>query len=451
MRKHALVLLGTLVAACSPPEDAIDSISLEQHMAESLGVARATVETPPLFDDEAGGDANADDPAIWVHPTHPGRSLILGTKKNAGLGVYDLAGHEVQAIRPPAAPGPDDEPGRFNNVDIVRGLVIGGKPVDVAVTTDRGRDQLRFYRIDPRGAVPLTDITAPDAPLVFSADQAEVNEQATAYGLAVTQPTRKRGAIAFATRRHRTEVAALAVVVTRDGHVSYRKVATLELPGTFTLPDGTSWKPCESSDEELPQAEGMVVDDENDALFIGQEDVGIWRASLDDRRPSLRLVDKVREFGVPYDRVFDPEEEEFTCTLRFDRDPGFGGKHLSADAEGVAIYKASHDGGYLIASSQGDSTFAVYERRGQNRFLGSFQIGDGPRIDGVQHSDGAAVINVPLGSAFPRGLFVTQDGENTPAAVDAEGEAREQTNFKLVPWPAIANAFSRPLEIDTGR
>lgn len=27
----------------------------------------ATVETPSLYDDEAGGDADADDPAIWVN------------------------------------------------------------------------------------------------------------------------------------------------------------------------------------------------------------------------------------------------------------------------------------------------------------------------------------------------------------------------------------------------
>lgn len=44
------------------------------------GSVTATVETDPVPHD---GDA-ADDPAIWVHPTDPGRSVILGTDKRGG-------------------------------------------------------------------------------------------------------------------------------------------------------------------------------------------------------------------------------------------------------------------------------------------------------------------------------------------------------------------------------
>jgi hypothetical protein len=36
-------------------------------------------ETPPLFDDEAGGNADGDDPAIWVHPQHPPLSPVIAT------------------------------------------------------------------------------------------------------------------------------------------------------------------------------------------------------------------------------------------------------------------------------------------------------------------------------------------------------------------------------------
>jgi 3-phytase len=115
------------------------------------GLAQATLksvmprfETPPLFDDEAGGNADGDDPAIWVHPQHPSLSLVIATKKNAGLSVYTLRGQELQAIATPPAPGPDDAPGRFNNVDMLYGFRLGERTVDLAVTTDRGRDQLRF-------------------------------------------------------------------------------------------------------------------------------------------------------------------------------------------------------------------------------------------------------------------------------------------------------------------
>jgi hypothetical protein len=40
----------------------------------------ARLETPPLFDDEADGGADGDDPAIWAHPSRPGRSLVVVTK-----------------------------------------------------------------------------------------------------------------------------------------------------------------------------------------------------------------------------------------------------------------------------------------------------------------------------------------------------------------------------------
>jgi 3-phytase len=59
----------------------------------------------------------------------------------------------------------------------------------------------------------------------------------------------------------------------------------------------------------------------------------------------------------------------------------------------------------------------------------------------VEESDGAAVVNSWLGSSFPRGLLVTQDGDN-------EGEALDSTNFKLTRWDAVAGAFSPPLLVD---
>ena len=65
----------------------------------------ATVETEPVPD---AGDA-ADDAAIWVHPTDPALSTIIGTNKDGGgLAVYDLTGSQVQYL------AADDA----NNVDL---------------------------------------------------------------------------------------------------------------------------------------------------------------------------------------------------------------------------------------------------------------------------------------------------------------------------------------------
>jgi 3-phytase len=69
-------------------------------------------------------------------------------------------------------------------------------------------------------------------------------------------------------------------------------------------------------------------------------------------------------------------------------------------------------------------------------------------MDGVQASDGAAVINVPLNDMFHHGLLVVHDGANTPEVLDDAGEVRPNTNFKFIGWEAISQAFDPPLLID---
>jgi 3-phytase len=403
-------------------------------------------ETPPLFDDDAGGNADGDDPAIWVHPHHPPLSLVVATKKNAGLSVYTLRGHELQAIATPPAPGPDDAPGRFNNVDILYGFQLGGRSVDLAVTTDRGRDQLRFYVIELNDLgdrqAPLQDVTSTRVPFVFSLDQAQVNDQRTAYGLAVWKDRDGR-AYAFVSQRERTVIAKVQLLDAGDSTVSYQTVGSVTLPKRFTLPNDTTWEPCSDPGTE-PQVEGMVVDSDRRVLYAAQEDVGIWRMDLNFA--NRVLIDRVREYGVPWE--FDAEQEE--CVVLDDQDPGFGGRHLAADAEGLTIYYGPNLEGYVLASSQGDNTFAVYERKGDNTYLGSFEVKPAHRrpIDGVQASDGAAVINVPLNAIFDAGLLVVHDGENTPEVLDDAGEVRPNTNFKFMRWEDIAKAFDPPLLID---
>ncbi len=147
------------------------------------------------------------------------------------------------------------------------------------------------------------------------------------------------------------------------------------------------------------------------------------------------MIDRVREYGVPAE--FDPVTEECAGS---GPDPGFGGRHLSADAEGLTIARSAHGEGYLLASSQGDSTFAAYRRTGSNRYVGGFVIGDRPAgpgrpaVDGAQHSDGAAVVTTSLGPEFPGGLLVVHDGEDTPQHVDQNGEPRVGTNFVYSRW-----------------
>ncbi|MGW6527788.1 phytase [Streptomyces venezuelae] len=410
-----VLALTTVLAATSASATAV--------AADPLPGVTPRAETPVLHDDEAGGNADADDPAIWRNTADPARSLVIATAKEGGLRAYDLDARPVQSVAAPPADSPDDAPGRFNNVDLVRGLKLSSGSADLAVTSDRGHDRLRFYRIDrDRSGGPLTDVTDPAAPPVFSADQAEINEQRTAYGLATWQDKASGRSYALVSRRERTSVALLELLPAPGGKVTYRKLRTLDLPSSFRLPNGTSWSPCNEPGE-LPQVEGMVVDAANGTVYAGQEDVGIWRMRADlTGRPEL--VDKVREYGVP--GVYDEETEECTPGA----DPGYGGKRITADVEGLTLVNEADGDGYLLASSQGDDTFAAYDRElsDHNEYEGGFRVTPaGGALDGSEECDGAAALNEPLGPKYPHGLLVVQDGHDAPGDGD-----RPATNFKFV-------------------
>lgn len=145
------------------------------------------------------------------------------------------------------------------------------------------------------------------------------------------------------------------------------------------------------------QPEGCVADDGTGVLYVGEEAVGVWRFGAEpDAGDARTQVDRV-------------------------------GGNLVADIEGMSIAYGKGDAGYLFVSSQGDNSFAVYQRGGSNEFVRSFTIGDGNGIDGTSESDGVAVTTASLGSAFPHGVFVAQD----------DADDRGKQNFKLVPLQSI--------------
>ncbi|MEV6617029.1 phytase [Streptomyces sp. NPDC051051] len=419
------VLTASLALTAALPASAEDD--------DALPAVLPRVETPALYDDEAGGNSDADDPAIWRNAADPDASLVVATAKEGGLRVYDLGARLVQSLAAPAGPGPGDAPGRYNNVDVVQGLKLSTGRADLAVTTDRGNDRLRIYRIDPASpGRPLSDVTDPAAAPVFSADQAEINEQRTAYGLATWTDRASGRTYALVSRRERTTIALLELTPTAGGRVGYRKVRTLDLPSSFRLPNGTSWSPC-AEPGELPQVEGMVVDPANGTLYAGQEDVGIWRvpATLGG---TPRLVDTVREYGVP--GTYDEATEECVSGA----DPGYGGTRVTADVEGLTLVAEADGDGHLLASSQGDDTFAVYdrERSDDNEYEGGFRVAataTGP--DGSEECDGAAALNAPLGRRFPGGLLVVQDGHDDAG----QAEDRTATNFKFVDLREVLTAL----------
>ena len=391
---------------------------------------QATLETEPFFDNDVD-DSDADDPAIWVHPSNTARSIVVGTLKNGGLAVFDLAGTTIQRI------DYADDDARQNNVDLLYGVRLGGLTRDLAVVTDRGLDHLRVFAIDQSGstaAEPLTEVTEASPPHVFTGD-----DDISAYGIAAWKAP-DGGAYVAISQRHQTAVVLVRLVARSGGTVGFERVDSLTLPSTFSVQNRT-WSPCTEEEGELPQVEGMVFDVRRGFLFAAQEDVGIWRIPVGAHGfAAPKLVDRVREFGQAYTRTFDPEEEEFVCTID-PSSPSAGSDYLAADAEGLTIYPLNGNGrGYLLASSQGSSTFVVYDLASLQP-LDTFVIGDGT-TDAVDESDGAMVVAVPLGATFAHGLLVTHDGD--------DGPNDDATNFKFTRWEDVAGPLGLTIDTSTG-
>ena len=98
--------------------------------------------------------------------------------------------------------------------------------------------------------------------------------------------------------------------------------------------------------------------------------------------------------------------------------------------EGLTIAYGTQGTGYLIASSQGDNTFAVYRREGNNAHVKQFAITASSTIDEVSVSDGIHVTTRRLGPGFPHGVFVAHDDDNDDG----------NQNYKLVPHPRAASS-----------
>ncbi len=387
----------------------------------TIPAALPTVETPYTIDDENGTTpliGDSDDPSVWINPENSGESIVIATLKDAGLVVFDLDGSIRQTITPQDILGTGAEYGdiRYNNVDVLYGFRLGNETIDIAVASDRQNDTLAIFKIDPVSRQ-LIDITSPElsAPgfTIFGVDDGE----ATAYGLAGYESLISGKFFAFATQADGNQIAQLELKA--DG-----ATISAEVVRTLTLPLEAGEDPNDFDPADY-QSEAIAVDQQLGIVYVGVEDkLGIIKFAAEPKvGDSISIV---RAAGSP---------------------------ELKPDLEGLGIYYGPNGTGYLVASSQGDSSYAVYDRSGNNPYLGSFIIGDNQAlgIDRANETDGLDIINVPLGSQFPFGAILVQDGANEPQTVVENDDELENisTNFKFVPWENVANAFDSPLIVDT--
>lgn len=224
---------------------------------------RADVPQIPAFAETervaSSGDA-ADDPALWV-ARDPANSRIVGTDKQAGLYVYDLAGNSVQFV---AA-------GRVNNVDIRQGVALGPQLRDIAIASDRDNIALAVFTIDaetgelaaaPGGIIPIEGFADPYGACLYHAADGRL--------------------FAFVTDKEPGTVVQIALGWDGTG-------VTGEEVRRFTVGSVT---------------EGCAADDRTGLLYLAEEMVSVWRYSAEPDGGDARVA------VIPVDGVHLTEDAE---------------------------------------------------------------------------------------------------------------------------------------------
>lgn len=236
-----------LIALFDAEADQYTSVRVAQKVEEPehavILEVPAQLETTPVV---SVGDA-ADDPAIWVHPSDPKRSLVLGTNKKRGLYVYDLNGRQLQEL----------QIGPVNNVDVRRGAA----DFDIAAASQRRDNAIELFTV------------ARDSGHVAHAARIDT-DLSEIYGLCM----------------YASPTGPLYVFVNdKDGRYQQYQIGdqgnlSARMVREFSLPS---------------QPEGCVADDIATQLYAGEEGAGIWTIGAEpDAGTQPTLIKQVNDILV---------------------------------------------------------------------------------------------------------------------------------------------------------
>jgi 3-phytase len=322
-----------------------------------------------------------------VHPTDPGRSLILGTMKVAApagaIVAFGMDGQVRQVIS-----GLD----RPNNIDVEYGVQLGGRRLDVAVGTERLARRLRIFRIDPAegrlvdlGGVPVLE--------------GQEGEAGAPMGLALYQRARDGAVFVIVSPKEGPRQNYLwqyRLVDSGGGRIGARFVRRF---GNFSA----------TTVREENEIESVAVDDALGYVYYSDEADGIhkWHA--------------------------DPDHPDAGRELAHFARSGFRG-----DREGIAIYALPDGTGYIVGTDQldEDSEYHVYAREGApgNPHDHSREIA--VLRGGADATDGIEISSSPLGPGLPSGALVAMNSATR--------------NFLVFRWQDIAPVVKPGLRMTGG-
>jgi myo-inositol-hexaphosphate 3-phosphohydrolase len=342
-----------------------------------FGEAATTVTVSPAV--TTGGNAgDAHDAAIWIHPTDPSKSVVIGTDNDDTIYVWDLSGNQLQSL---------PQGTRVENVDARTGFQLGGQPVDIVAANLRDIGKLAVFKVNPNYTtgdvlIPLADLNSSNNDL-----------QLDSYGFCLYK--RNSDGALFVFERPK-DIGALRQYLIQDD-------------GTG---NGVTVSPVRDLIYTGDQAEGFVADDELGFVYIAEEGEGIHKYHADPQMSS--------------------EGISFFAS----------GDGIVSERKGLALYPCSDGTGYLILSSQGNSTLKIYERQGSNQFVKTVVPLDNNGANGIE-TEGLDVTPFAGLPNFPNGFLIVHDAANETfhfydwAAV-AESDLSVCVNGAPTPQPDIA-------------
>ncbi|HEU4668090.1 MAG TPA: phytase, partial [Arthrobacter sp.] len=307
----------------------------------------------------SGSGDISDDSAIWVDQANPANSVVIADNKAAsggGVGVFGMDGKLIQFRGD----------GMIGNVDVRPGFSLAGQPVVLVGANNRTNNTLVLYTLDPVTRT-LSPIAARSIPTF-----------APNYGLCLYRSNTNGKFYAFVTPNGAGSIQQFELFDNGAGKVDATLVRTLPISSI---------------------TESCAADDGLGHLYVGQEDVAVWKYGAEPGAGEGRVaVDTA------------------------------GGGRLVADIEGMSIEYGPNGAGRLFVSSQGDSSIAVYDRAGGNAFLTKFSVGANGTIDAVTGIDSVDVTPLNAGPQFEQGLLVVHDENNTGGST---------SNLKYVPLASV--------------
>lgn len=315
-----------------------------QKLDSSIDLSPTTLE-PTVITEKTPNDT--DDPAIWIHPTDPTKSLVIGTDKNSNGGIYayDLEGKIVNKVLDLKRP---------NNVDVAYGLEWGNEKIDIAVVTEREANSIRIFR--------LPDLLPIDAGGIKVFEGEEEKDYNAPMGIALY--TKVIGAV--------NKI--YAIVGRKSGprdnylwqyelYTDSNKVVKATKVRSFGKFSGRK------------EIEAIAVDNELGYVYYSDEMVKVRKYYAD---PSLN------------------DNTELSV---------FAQNDVEQDHEGIAIYRTGKGTGYILVSDQQSNSFLIYPREGTTENKHLHELITSVSVSTIE-CDGADATNLHLGERFPNGMLV---------------------------------------------